>query len=166
MKKIRNTQRYTFFPILSTRSSKVPIPEVESSLLDDYKSYPMPELLWKKFRSVYQETRNKPLVITPCFEILPATEDELSLFPTGLSNDSLRKYFFKKMSSQRKMTGGWDYRERTINSVTDSGASMFEQLQCYSPQGMKALSVRTLFTKATIQALNQVCHDIPINQLL
>ena len=71
MKRIRNTQRYTSFPIPSTRSSKVPIPEVESSPLDDYKSYPMPELLWEKITSVYQETRNKPLVKTPCFEILP-----------------------------------------------------------------------------------------------
>ena len=68
MKKIRNTQRYTNFPIPSTRKSKVTIPEVESSALDDYKSYPMPELLWKKIISVYQESRKNTLGTTTCFD--------------------------------------------------------------------------------------------------
>ena len=166
MEKLRNTHRYTSFPIPSTRSSKVPIPAVEYSPLDIYQSYPMPELLWKKFISVYQETRNKDLVTTPCFEILPATEAELSLFPTDLSNDSLREFLFKKMSSERKMTGGWDYRERNVISVKESGASMFEPLQCYSPTSMELLSVRTIFTKSTIKAFNQVCHDIAFNHLI
>ena len=166
MKKIRNTQRYTNFPIPSTRKSKVTIPEVESSALDDYKSYPMPELLWEKFISVFQESRKRTVGTNTCFEIKPATADELSFFPSGLSNDDLRKYFFKKISSQRKMTGGWDYRERSINSVTTSGASMYKPSLCYDPKDMAKLSVRTLFTKDTIQALNQVCHDIPINHLL
>ena len=164
MEKLRNTHRYTSFPIPSTRSSKKPIPEVESSPLDIYKAYPMPELLWKKLISVYQETRNT--INTPCFEILPATTAELSLFPTKLTNESLREFLFKKMSSQQKMIGGWDYRDRNVTSVTDSGASMFEPLQFYSPKDMKKLSVRTLFTKSTIEAFNQVSHDIPFNHLL
>ena len=160
MKKIRNTQRYTNFPIPSTRKSKVTIPEVKSFALDDYKSYSMPELLWKKNISVYQESRKNTLGTITCFEIIPATEDELSLFPTGLSKDDLREYLFQKMSSRRKMTGGWDYRERSIQSVPTSGASMYKPLLCFDTEGMAKQSVRTLFTKDSIQALNQVRHEI------
>ena len=117
----------------------------------------------EKFISVYQKSRKNTLGTTTCFEIIPATEDELSLFPTGLSNDDLREYLFQKMSSQRKMTGGWDYRERSIKSVPTSGASMYKPSLCFDPKDMAKLSVRTLFTKDTIQALNQVCHDISID---
>ena len=164
MEKIRNTHRYTSFPIPSTRSSREPVPEFESSPLDSYKAYPMPELLWKKLISVYQETRNT--INTPCFEIIPATTAELSLFPTKLTNESLREFLFKKMSSQQKMIGGWDYRDRNVTSVPDEGASMFEPLQFYSPKDMELLSVRTLFTKSTIEAFNQVFHYIHFNHLL
>ena len=164
MKKMRNAQRYTNFPIPSTRTSKVTIPEVESSALDDYKSYPMPELLWKNLLVFFRnQGKARTLGTNTCFEIKPATADELSLFPTGLSNDDLREYFFKKISSQRKMTGGWDYRERNITSAPTSGASMFEPALFYDPEDIEELSVRTLFTKDTIQALNQVCHDISID---
>ena len=164
MKKIRNAQRYTNFPIPSTRTSKVTIPEVESSALDDYKSYPMPELLWKNLLVFFRnQGKARTLGTNTCFEIKPATADELSLFPTGLSNDDLREYFFKKLSSQRKMTGGWDYRERSIQSLPTSGASMYKPSLCFDPKDMAKLSVRTLFTKDTIQALNQVSHDISID---
>ena len=36
IKKVRNSQRYTNYPIPSTRSANVPIPEVEASPLHDY----------------------------------------------------------------------------------------------------------------------------------
>ena len=136
---------------------------MESSALDDYKSYPMPDYLWSKFITVYKESRKITLGNNTCFEIGPASEDELSLFPTGLSNDDLRKYLFHKMSSTRKMIDGWDYRERSIQSVPTSGASMYKPLLCFDTEGMAQQSVRTLFTKSSIQALNQVCHDIFID---
>jgi hypothetical protein len=158
MKKIRNSQRYTNLPIPSTRHSKVPIPEVESSPLHDYKSYPMPDSLWRRLISVYKESRTVTGGNTTCFDVLPATEEELSLFPTGFSNHDLREFFFKKKSSTRKMDDGWDYRERSIQSEPTSGASMYKPTLCYDSQNMALLSVRTLFTSDSIQALNQVCH--------
>ena len=109
MKKSRNSQRYTNFPIPSTRKSKITIPKVESSALDDFQSYPMPDYLQSKFINVYQESKKITLGNTKCFEIIPASEEELSLFPTGLSNDVLKDYLFKKMNSTRKLTDGFDY---------------------------------------------------------
>ena len=73
IKKVRNSQRYTNFPIPSTRKSNVTIPKVESSALDAYESYPMPDYLWSKFITVYQESKKIiTLENTKCFEIIPA----------------------------------------------------------------------------------------------
>ena len=166
MKKVRNSQRYTNFPIPSTRKSKVTIPEVESSALDDYKSYPMPDYLWSKFINVYQESKKITLGNTKCFEIIPASEDELSLFPTGLSNEVLRDYLFKKMNSTRKQEDGFDYREISIESEPLPGASMYKSLITIDAEDMQEASVRTLFTKDSTQAFNQVLHDTFIDVLL
>ena len=159
IKKVRNSQRYRNYPIPSTRKSKVAIPEVEASALHDYKLYPMPDYLWSKLISVYQESRHNTSGNTTCFEIIPSTAEEISLFPTGLSNDDLREYLFQKMNSTRTFGGGFDYRERNIQSLPIPGASMYEPLLCYDPKDLAKLSVSKLFTKDTIQALNQVYHD-------
>ena len=159
MKKVRNLQRYTNFPIPSTRKSNVPIPEVEASALDDYKSYPMPDYLWRKLISVYQESRHNTSGKTTCFEIIPSTAEEISLFPTGLDKDALREYFFNEMNSTTPFGGGFDYRERHIKSVPIPGASMYDPLLCFDPKQMPTLSVSKIFTKDTIEALNQVYHD-------
>ena len=95
MKKVRNLQRYRNYPIPSTRKSNVTIPEVEASALHDYKSYPMPDYLWSKLISVYQESRHNTSGNIACFEIISSTAEEISLFPTELSNDGLREYLFK-----------------------------------------------------------------------
>ena len=112
---------------------------------------------------MYQESKKITLGNTKCFEIIPASEDELSLFPPGLSNDALREYLFQKLNSKRKFTGGFDFRERSIQSAPLPGASMYEPILGYDPKDMAKLSVSKLFTKDSIQAFNQVCHDIFID---
>ena len=57
MEKVRNSQRYTNFSIPSTRKSKLTIPRLESSALDEFQSYPMPDDLLSKFINVYQESK-------------------------------------------------------------------------------------------------------------
>ena len=158
-KKVRNSQRYKNFPIPSTRSVNVPITEVEASPLHDYKSYPMPDYLWSKLIRVYQESRRNTSGKTKCFEIIPSTAEEISLFPTGLDNDALRKYLLQKPNCTTQFGGGFDYRERHIQSLPIPGASMYEPLLCYSPKQLPTLSVSKIFTKDTIEALNQVYHD-------
>ena len=159
IKKVRNSQRYKNFPIPSTRSANVPIPEVEASPLHDYKSYPMPDYLWSKLIRVYQESRRNTSGKTKCFEIIPSTAEEISLFPTELDNDALRQFFFDKKNSTKPFGGGFDYRERHIQSSPIPGASMYEPLLCYKPTQLAKLSVSKIFTKDTIEELNQVYHD-------
>jgi hypothetical protein len=158
MKQIRKSKRYKNFPIPSTRKSKITFPEVESSALHKYQSYPMPDFLWSKFISVYEESRTFRVDNPTCFEVLPVTAEELSLFPTGLSNDDLRNYLFTSLRSKRKLNARWDYKERTINSEPTSGASMFNPIMDYAIKDKDKLSLPTLFTKDGIQALNQVSH--------
>ena len=149
----------TNYPIPSTRSANVPIPEVEASPLHDYKSYPMPDYLWSKLIRVYQLSRRHTSVETKCFEIIPSTAEEISLFPTGLDNDALRKYLLQKPNSTTLFGGGFDYRERHIQSLPIPGASMYEPALGFTPKQMPTLTVSKIFTKNTIEALNQVDHD-------
>ena len=159
IKKVRNVKRYSNFPIPSTRSAKVPIPEVEASPLHDYKSYPMPDYLWSKLIRVYQKSRLHTSVKTKCFEIIPSTAEEISLFPTGLDNDALRKYLLQKPNCTTPFGGGFDYRERHIQSLPIPGASMYEPGLGFTPKQMLTLSVSKIFTKDTIESLHQVDHD-------
>ena len=119
----------------------------------------IPCQIWSKLIRVYQESRRNTSGKTKCFEIIPSTAEEISLFPTGFDNDALRKYLFKKMNSTKPFEGGFDYRERHIQSLPIPGASMYEPLLCYNPKELATLSVSKIFTKDTIQALNQVYHD-------
>ena len=87
----------------------------------------------------------------------------MSLFPPGLSNDALGEYLFRKLNSKRKFTGGFDYRERSIQSAPLPGVSMYKFLMAIDAEGMEEQLVSTLFTKNSIQAFNQVSHDIFID---
>ena len=109
--------------------------------------------------AVYQESRRHTSVKTKCFEIIPSTAEEISLFPTGLDNDALRKYLLQKPNSTTPFGGGFDYRERHIQSLPIPGASMYEPLLCYKPTQLAKLSVSKILSKDTIEALNQVYHD-------
>ena len=166
MEKIVNAQRHTFFPIPSTRSSKATIPKIGCSALDDFKSFPMPDDLWSKLIHVYHESKKNTSGNTKCFEIRPATEEELSLFPPKFSAEVLREFLFKKSNSTRRFNDGFDYREISIEPAPLPGASMYKPLIMIDAKDMQEASVQTLFTKDSTQAFKQVPHDILIDVLL
>ena len=117
IKKVRNVNRYSNFPIPSTRSANVQIPEVEASPLHDYKSYPMPDYLWSKLIRVYQLSRRHTSVKTKCFEISPSTAEEISLFTTWLTQINNAFGFWSKYFLRASLSN--PVGNRLISSAVD-----------------------------------------------